>query len=112
MVLMNLPSDGWAKNAEDGYSEIAGQLQGMKAALEDMRRDYERRFGEMQEKIATLENKGRLIAENTVQPMKPAEAVRGENKDAPGKKTPCFCCRKIRELESNPLKWNKTPVHR
>ncbi|MEK6739305.1 MAG: hypothetical protein AABY74_11645 [Planctomycetota bacterium] len=80
-----LPSTA-VQNAEDGYSEIAGQLQGMKAALEDMRRDYERRFGEMQEKIATLENKGRLIAENTVQPMKPAEAVRGENKDAPGEK--------------------------
>jgi len=61
-------------NAEEGYNEIAGQLQGMKAVLEDMRQDYERRFGEMQEKINALENKRRQIAENTFQPMRTAEA--------------------------------------
>ena len=98
----NEPPSAAGQSAEEGYSEIAGQLQGMKDALEDMRRDYERRFGEMQEKIATLENKGRLIAENTVQPMKPAEAVRGENKDAPGKKnTPVSFAGKSGEMESN-----------
>lgn len=100
----NEPPSAAGQSAEDGYSEIAGQLQGMKNALENMRRDYERRFGEMQEKIATLENKGRLIAENTVQPMKPAEAVREENKDAPiEKNTPVPVAGKSREMGSNPI---------
>ena len=106
-----LPSFGFnespsaaVQGAGGGYSEIAGQLQGMKAALEDMRRDYEQRFGEMQEKIASLENKGRLLAEKTAQPMKPAEAVRGENTGAPVEKnTPVSVAGKSREMEQNPV---------
>lgn len=89
-------------NAEEGYSDIAGQLQGMKAVLDDMRQDYERRFGEMQAKIIALENKRKQIAENTFQPMRTAEAVEGENKDASIKKnTPVAVAGKSREMESN-----------
>ncbi|HJW86495.1 MAG TPA: hypothetical protein VJ440_07675 [Candidatus Brocadiaceae bacterium] len=104
----NEPPSVAGQSAGDGYSELDGQLQGMKAALEDMRRDYERRFGEMQEKIAFLENKGRPIAENTLQPSRDAEAVRGENKDAPGEKnTPVSVAGKSREMESNPAEVGK-----
>jgi hypothetical protein len=41
--------------SEDEFDEIAGQLQGMKVVLENMKQDYEMRLKEMQEKIATLE---------------------------------------------------------
>lgn len=95
-------------NAEEGYSDIAGQLQGMKAVLDDMRQDYERRFGEMQEKITALENKRRQIAENTFQPMRTAEAVEGENKGASIKKnTPVAVAEKYREMESDPAEVEK-----
>jgi len=100
----NTKKEEKAVSAEDGYSEIAGQLQGMKAALEDMRHDYERRFGEMQEKIASLESKRRLIAENTLQPSGDAEAVRGENKYVPiEKNTSVSVAGKSRAMESNSI---------
>ncbi len=95
-------------NAGDGYNEIASQLQGMKAAMEDMRRDYERRFGEMQAKIVSLENKRRLIAENTAQPMQPAEAEEGGCKVAPGEmNAPVSVAGKNREMESYPAEVEK-----
>lgn len=40
---------------KDEFDEIVGQLQGMKELLVNMKRDYDIRFKEMQEKIATLE---------------------------------------------------------
>jgi len=40
---------------KDEFDEIVGQLQGMKTILENMKQDYDIRFKEMQEKIATLE---------------------------------------------------------
>ena len=50
---------------KDEFDEIVGQLQGMKAILENMKRDYDTRFKEMQEKIAVLEE------ENTDEEEKP-----------------------------------------
>ncbi|MCF6156297.1 MAG: hypothetical protein E3K36_13870 [Candidatus Brocadia sp.] len=41
--------------SKDEFDEIVGQLQGMKELLVNMKRDYDIRFKEMQEKIATLE---------------------------------------------------------
>ncbi|MDO8744286.1 MAG: hypothetical protein Q7J76_04190, partial [Candidatus Brocadiaceae bacterium] len=40
---------------KDEFDEIVGQLQGMKALLENMKQDYDTRFKEMQKKITTLE---------------------------------------------------------
>ncbi|HHT9123338.1 MAG TPA: hypothetical protein ACFYEF_10770, partial [Candidatus Wunengus sp. YC63] len=40
---------------KDEFDEIVGQLQGMKALLENMKQDYDTRFKEMQEKIVVLE---------------------------------------------------------
>ncbi len=49
---------------KDEFDEIVGQLQGMKALLENMKRDYDTRLGEMQEKIAALE-KEKAVLEKT-----------------------------------------------
>ena len=40
---------------KDEFEEIVEQLQGMKELLVNMKQDYDTRFQEMQEKIATLE---------------------------------------------------------
>ncbi|MFO0793959.1 MAG: hypothetical protein U0586_07830, partial [Candidatus Brocadiaceae bacterium] len=40
---------------KDEFDEIVGQLQGMKTLMEKMKHDYDTRFQELQEKIATLE---------------------------------------------------------
>ena len=40
---------------KDEFDEIVGQLQGMKTLMEKMKQDYDTRFQELQEKIATLE---------------------------------------------------------
>ena len=110
-IVGNVPSYGFneppsaaGQGVGGGYSEIAGQLQGMKDALEDMRRDYERRFGEMQEKIAFLENKGRLLAENAVNPMKSSESVHGENEGSlVEKNTPGSVAGKTREVDASSI---------
>lgn len=41
--------------SKDEFDEIVGQLQGMKELLVNMKRDYDSRFKEMQDKIAILE---------------------------------------------------------
>ena len=63
------------KSAEnhDEFDEIAGQLQGMKAVIENMKQDYETRLKEMQEKIATLEKERAQITEKVSQPTSTAE---------------------------------------
>src|SRR3989304_8786932 len=54
---------------KDEFDEIVGQLQGMKALLENMKKDYDIRFKEMQEKIDVLEK------ENTELKKTPLESV-------------------------------------
>src|SRR3989304_7064659 len=54
---------------KDEFDEIVGQLQGMKALLENMKQDYDIRFKEMQEKIVVLEK------ENTELKKTPLEHV-------------------------------------
>ena len=55
---------------KDEFDEIVGQLQGMKALLENMKQDYDTRFKEMQEKIVVLEK------ENTKLKITQSEPVR------------------------------------
>ncbi|KKO20023.1 MAG: hypothetical protein DCC43_02725 [Candidatus Brocadia sp.] len=55
---------------KDEFDEIVGQLQGMKAFLENMKQDYDIRFKEMQEKIATLEKEKTALAKEVTQTAK------------------------------------------
>ena len=57
---------------KDEFDEIVGQLQGMKALLENMKQDYDTRFKEMQEKIAVLEKEN---TELKITQLEPAGAI-------------------------------------
>lgn len=52
---------------KDEFDEIVGQLQGMKELLVNMKRDYDIRFKEMQEKIATLEKEKTALEKEKIQ---------------------------------------------
>lgn len=58
---------------KDEFDEIAGQLQGMKAVIENMKQDYEARLKEMQEKIAALEKERARTTEKVSLPTSTAE---------------------------------------
>jgi len=53
---------------KDEFDEIVGQLQGMKAILENMKQDYDTRFKEMQGKIAVLEKENTELKKNQLEP--------------------------------------------
>ncbi|MFN3532703.1 MAG: hypothetical protein ACK41Q_09385 [Candidatus Brocadia sp.] len=52
---------------KDEFEEIVEQLQGMKELLVNMKRDYDIRFKEMQEKIATLEKEKTALKKEKIQ---------------------------------------------
>ncbi|MBI2470723.1 MAG: hypothetical protein HYV59_05705, partial [Planctomycetes bacterium] len=53
---------------KDEFDEIVGQLQGMKTLLENMKQDYDTRFKEMKEKIATLEKEKTELEKKQLEP--------------------------------------------
>ena len=52
---------------KDEFDEIVGQLQGMKELLVNMKQDYDTRFKEMQDKIATLEKEKTALEKEKIQ---------------------------------------------
>src|SRR3989338_10713559 len=54
---------------KDEFDEIVGQLQGMKAILENMKQDYDTRFKEMQEKIAILVKENTELKKTQLEPV-------------------------------------------
>ena len=54
---------------KDEFDEIVGQLQGMKALLENMKQDYDTRFKEMQEKIVVLEKENTKLKISQSEPV-------------------------------------------
>ncbi len=54
---------------KDEFDEIVGQLQGMKALLENMKQDYDTRFKEMQEKIVVLEKENTKLKITQSEPV-------------------------------------------
>ncbi|MDO8139915.1 MAG: hypothetical protein Q6358_00310, partial [Candidatus Brocadiales bacterium] len=54
---------------KDEFDEIVGQLQGMKALLESMKKDYDTRFKEMKEKISTLEKEKTELEKKQLEPV-------------------------------------------
>ncbi|MBM2835659.1 MAG: hypothetical protein HW406_2820 [Candidatus Brocadiaceae bacterium] len=54
---------------KDEFDEIVGQLQGMKALLENMKQDYDTRFKEMQEKIVVLEKENTELKKTPLEPV-------------------------------------------
>ena len=62
---------------KDEFDEIVGQLQGMKALLENMKRNYDTHLKEMQERIAMLEEKKSMLPQtdtSTASPL-PSQTV-------------------------------------
>ncbi|MBM4066520.1 MAG: hypothetical protein FJ266_12925 [Planctomycetes bacterium] len=66
--------DEWEN--EDEFDEITGQLQGMKAILENMKQDYETRLKEMQEKISILEKENTKTTKKDVKMISTSEEKR------------------------------------
>jgi len=54
---------------KDEFDEIVGQLQGMKALLENMKQDYDTRFKEMQEKITVLDKENTELKKAHLEPV-------------------------------------------
>src|SRR3989337_717187 len=54
---------------KDEFDEIVGQLQGMKALLENMKQDYDTRFKEMQKKIVVLEKENTELKKTPLEPV-------------------------------------------
>lgn len=91
------------EESEDGFDEIAGQLQGMKVVLENMKHDYETRLKEMQEKIAALEKERAQITEKVSQPTSTAEApIAGTEEIRMKKEEYDAVVGKTQEMESSP----------
>src|SRR3989304_5964052 len=55
---------------KDEFDEIVGQLQGMKALLENMKQDYDTRFKAMQEKISVLEKENTELKKTPLEPVR------------------------------------------
>ncbi len=80
---------------KDEFDEIVDQLQGMKAFLEDMKREYDTRLTEMQNKIATLEREKAELEKkqkdiSTISPFPPPTA-----------ESPSYPPEETRELQAN-----------
>ncbi len=92
------------KSAEnhDEFDEIASQLQGMKAVIENMKQDYEARLKEMQEKIAALEKERAQITEKVSQPISTAEVpIAGAEEIRMKKEEYDAVVGKLQEMESS-----------
>ncbi len=62
------------------FDEIVGQLQGMKAALEKMRRDYDATIKELQERIVTMEKEKKQLIDKDLEAARPAELRKEETR--------------------------------
>ncbi|MBM4054826.1 MAG: hypothetical protein FJ264_09180 [Planctomycetes bacterium] len=87
---------------KDEFDEIVGQLQGMKELLLTMKRDYEVRLNEMQEKIVALEKERTQTTDVVSQPASTEEAPIAGTEDIPMKKEEYGAVvEKIQKMESD-----------